>query len=69
MTAAPSYPPCIDPSRAKPVRGPNFDRVLRAYMLLLRELRERRLDAADAILADAEPLEDWQSIAEARRGR
>lgn len=47
----------------------SHDRALRLCMLTLRELRERRLDLADAILAEAEPLTDWESIAEARRGR
>ena len=45
------------------------DRVLRACMLVLRELQERRLDLADAILADAEPVGDWHAAAEARRER
>lgn len=47
----------------------NTDRTLRAYMMVLRELRERRLDALDAILADAEPVSDWEAIGEARRRR
>lgn len=43
------------------------DRVLRLCMATLRELRQARLDKADAVLAEAEPLEDWEAVGEARR--
>lgn len=47
----------------------SYDRTVRGLLVALRELREMRLDAADAILAEGEALTDWECIAEARRGR
>lgn len=47
----------------------SYDRTLRLCMAVLRELRECRRDTASMIEAEAVALTDWQSVAEARRGR